>query len=275
MSIVPKDIPYIGRTGPALKTQDESLVSITAHRLVLPHHEIAWGRGDLKLRVLIMGLILSLAWVVGGGAAQAQDNLPDCGSYPRGQDNYSCLCPPTAEMYGAVWGSGPYTLDSDICIAATHAGVIGTDAGGPILAFAVEGQVSYEGSTRNGVQSSSWGAYDASFDFEIIPDDPILTQPVKTGQVRACAGFPDNLDVLTCSCTGPATAKGTFWGNDPYTIDSDICIAARHSGIITADGGTVTVIRVIGLDDYTASQNNGVQSQPSGPFDGSMVFDRN
>jgi hypothetical protein len=108
-----------------------------------------------------------------------------------------------------------------------------------------------------------------------VPVDPVITVPVKTGAIRACAEFPANLDVLTCSCTGPATAKGTFWGNDPYTIDSDICIAARHSGIITADGGTITAIRVIGLDDYTSSLNNGVQSEPSGPFGGSMVFDRN
>ncbi len=227
------------------------------------------------MRLGIIGIILTVFFSVGGGAAQAQDSLPDCGSYPRGQDSYSCQCPPTAELYGAVWGSGPYTLDSDICLAATHAGVIGIDVGGPIFAFAVAGQASYEGSTANGVQSSSWGAFDASFDFEIVPLDPIYTDPVKTGAVRACVGFPDNLDVFSCSCTSTATSKGTFWGNDPYTIDSDICIAARHSGIIDAAGGTVTAIRVIGLDEYSSTQNNGVQSEPSGPFGGSMVFDRN
>ena len=227
------------------------------------------------MRAGILGIVMGLGISFAAAAAQAQDNLPECQSYPRGQDSYSCLCPPTAELYGVVWGSGPYTLDSNICIAATHAGVISSDAGGPIFAFAVEGQDSYPGSTLNGVQSSSWGAYDASFDFEIMPFDPIITEPVKTGPVRACAGFPDTLDVVTCSCTAQATAKGTFWGNDPYTIDSDICIAARHSGIIAADGGTVTAIRVRGLDDYASSLNNGVQSEPSGPFDGSMVFDRN
>jgi LCCL domain len=227
----------------------------------------------LALSVMFFGLACALtALIAAPPAALAQGALPLCDSFPVGADAYECQCPPQDQTYGAVWGSGPYTADSNICVAAAHAGVIGPQGGG-VVAYAFAGQDSYEGSTANGVQTSTWGSYDASFMFEPAEDLPMT--PVKTGQVRACAGFPDNLDMLTCSCTGPATAKGTFWGNDPYTIDSDICIAARHSGIITADGGTVTAIRVMGLDAYTSSLNNGVQSEPSGPFEGSMVFDRN
>ena len=207
-------------------------------------------------------------------AAQAQTTPQECAAYPRGQDAYECTCPPMSEAYGSVWGSGPYTADSDVCMAALHYGAIG-QAGGDVLAYAFAGMDSYDASFANGVQSSSWGAYDSSFMFETI-ETPVNQQPIKVGgAVRACAGFPDTADILTCTCTPQATAKGTFWGNDPYTIDSDICIAARHSGIIDAVGGTVTAIRVIGLDDYTASLNNGVESQPSGPFGASMVFDRN
>ena len=203
------------------------------------------------------------------GAAAAQDNLAQCTGYPRGAESYACMCPPVAQTTGAVWGSGPYTLDSNVCQAAAHAGVI-TATGGPVLAIALEGLDSYEGTTANGVQTSSWGSYDASFTFD-IPEPA----PVKYGSNDACFGFPESLDMLTCSCTPQATAKGTFWGNDPYTIDSDICIAARHSGIIGPEGGTVTAIRTIGLQSYTSSLNNGVEGEPSGPFDGSMVFDRN
>lgn len=203
------------------------------------------------------------------GAAAAQNNLAQCESYPRGEESYACLCPPPAQSTGAVWGSGPYTLDSSICQAAAHAGVI-TANGGPVLAVALEGLDSYDGSLANGVQTSTWGSYDASFMFETAN-----AAPVKYGTGGDCAGFPQSLDTVTCSCTAQATAKGTFWGNDPYTIDSDICIAARHSGIIGPEGGVVTAIRVMGLDNYTSSSNNGVESTPSGPFDGSMVFDRN
>jgi hypothetical protein len=216
--------------------------------------------------------VLSVALPVLGclaGAAAAQTNLEQCSSYPRGDESYACLCPPTAQTTGAVWGSGPYTLDSNICQAAAHAGAINA-GGGPVVAYALEGQESYDGTVANGVQTSTWGAYDASFMFETQD-----AAPVKYGSGGDCAGFPQSLDIVTCSCTAAATAKGTFWGNDPYTIDSDICIAARHSGIIGPEGGTVTAIRVMGLDNYTSSLNNGVESAPSGPFDGSMVFDRN
>jgi hypothetical protein len=205
---------------------------------------------------------------------QAQVDPAECVAFPQGQEAYECFCPPMSEAYGSVWGSGPYTADSDVCMAALHYGTIGQD-GGNVVAYAFAGMDSYEASFANGVQSSSWGAYGSSFMFESY-DAPLDEQPIKTGgAVRACAGFPDAADILTCTCTPQATAKGTFWGNDPYTIDSDICIAARHSGIIDASGGTVTAIRVIGLDDYTSTLNNGVESEPSGPFGASMVFDRN
>ena len=219
------------------------------------------------MRSVILGV--ALVGLFAGDAALAQGNGPACGPYPRGQASYSCSCPPMSEAYGAVWGTDVFTMDSDVCMAALHSGAIGIE-GGEVFAMALPGQDGYLGSMSNGVPSSDWGAYDASFRF-----DQVNLAPVKPGVIRACAGFPDNLDSLTCSCTSAATAKGTFWGNDPYTIDSDICIAARHSGVIASEGGTVTAIRVIGLDAYTSSQNNGVQSEPSGPFDGSMVFDRN
>lgn len=221
--------------------------------------------------VMAVLALAGLVWSNSAAEAQVQGDLPACSSYPRGEVVYECQCPPMAQTTGTVWGSGPYTLDSNICQAAAHAGAIGA-AGGPVLAYQLEGQASYEASVANGVQTSSWGSYDASFLFDMIA---MLPPPVKSGEVTACAGFPDALDIYSCSCTAQATAKGTFWGNDPYTIDSDLCIAARHSGILDPVGGVVTAIRVIGLDGYTSSLNNGVESLPSGPFGASMVFDRN
>ena len=221
------------------------------------------------IRAMAVVALAGLVWSNSAADAQAQGDLPSCSSYPGGQASYSCSCPPMSEAYGFVWGTDVFTLDSDVCMAALHAGAIGI-GGGAVTASALPGQASYVGTMSNGVPSRDWGSYDASFMFE-TPEPA----PVKYGSNDACFGFPESLDMLTCSCTPQATAKGTFWGNDPYTIDSDICIAARHSGIIGPEGGTVTAIRTIGLQSYTSSLNNGVEGNPSGPFDGSMVFDRN
>lgn len=66
---------------------------------------------------------------------------------------------------GSVWGTGTYTDDSSICTAAVHAGLITVADGGEVTFRLVEGQESYEGSSANGVDSSDYGSWGASFEF--------------------------------------------------------------------------------------------------------------
>ena len=75
----------------------------------------------------------------------------------------TCSCPADGPV-GSVWGTGPYTADSDICTAARHAGVVGPE-GGEVTVRRVAGQASYAGGTANGVTTSDWGSFDASFTF--------------------------------------------------------------------------------------------------------------
>ena len=89
---------------------------------------------------------------------------PACGKFPPGQQSYACTCPAGAAP-GAVWGSGPYVADSDICTAARHAGVI-AEAGGAVVALAVAGLPAYRGSPAHGVASTDWGAYPLSYVFD-------------------------------------------------------------------------------------------------------------
>ncbi|HVM58975.1 MAG TPA: LCCL domain-containing protein, partial [Candidatus Paceibacterota bacterium] len=82
----------------------------------------------------------------------------------RGQNGqkFSYFCAPGASTGASVWGTSAYTDDSSICMAAVHAGVI-TDAGGPVTITIAGKRTSFVGSTRNGVTSASWGAWDGSF----------------------------------------------------------------------------------------------------------------
>ncbi len=95
--------------------------------------------------------------------ASAQD-LPSCGSFPGGDEAYLCQCA-AGSASGSVWGSGPYTSDSSICAAATHAGVI-DESGGPVSTISVMGLDVYIGTEANGVTTSDWGAYGSSFIFD-------------------------------------------------------------------------------------------------------------
>ena len=66
---------------------------------------------------------------------------------------------------GRVWGSDPYTADSNICTAAVHAGLIDAEAGGTVTFEVIEGPESYEGSEANGVTTDDYGAFDKAFTF--------------------------------------------------------------------------------------------------------------
>lgn len=173
----------------------------------------------------------------------------------------TCSCA-SGGATGTVWGTNVYTADSNICIAAAHAGVIGA-GGGQITVTPAGRHESYPGSTQYGISSSSWGAYDSSF-----------TVSLATMATPACATMPAGADVYECSCPAGPYA-GSAWGSGPYTNDSNICAAALHSGVLTAAGGTVRVLAAPGLQSYRGSEWNGASTMDYGPWSGSILFDRN
>jgi hypothetical protein len=63
----------------------------------------------------------------------------------------------------SVWGIDLYTDDSSVCTAAVHAGVITIEEGGSVTIEIREGEESYEGSTRNGITTFSYGTWAGSF----------------------------------------------------------------------------------------------------------------
>lgn len=77
----------------------------------------------------------------------------------------SCVCTAAQTAQGEVWGSDVYTDDSSICRAALHAGAI-PRSGGPVRLRAARGRQSYAGSTRNGVRSQRFGAWQGAFAFD-------------------------------------------------------------------------------------------------------------
>ena len=84
---------------------------------------------------------------------------------------------------GAVWGSGIYTFDSNLSLAAVHAGavapgqtkVVGVTMLGPQNAFA--------GSTQNGITTGNWGQYPAAFTFKTAKN--AMAPPARGVRLRA------------------------------------------------------------------------------------------
>jgi len=197
----------------------------------------------------------------------------ECGTIPPGVENYSCSCA-SGVPDRSVWGSGPYTADSDLCTAARHAGVIGAQ-GGNVSVSLIDGQDSYSGSTQNGVETRDWGAYGNSIMFAgaVAAANSSKDAAVST-PVAECGSLPSGDAPYVCACP-VAVSNLPVWGSGPYTADSDICTAARHSGAVGAQGGVIVVEKSQGLDAYHGSSQNGVNSNNWGNYHTSIFIRSN
>ena len=77
---------------------------------------------------------------------------------------------------------------------------------------------------------------------------------------------------FSCTCSAQSTADAVIWGTDVYTDDSALCRAALHAGVITAQGGQVTVNRTEGRGLYVGTVRNGVKSNDFPAFPSSISF---
>lgn len=215
------------------------------------------------------GGVMALGFLAFGAGMAAAQGVPACGRYPVGEATYTCTCAAGAPN-GSVWGSGPYTADSDICTAARHAGILTPD-GGAVMAFRLDGMAEYAGSQRNGVTSSRWGRYDTSIMFAPAPA-AVAAAPAEP-EITSCGVLGPDVETR-CTCDANMT-NGAVWGAGPYTSDSDLCTAARHAGAIGLDGGEVSVIRVPGLTSYKAVERNGIKSMEWGEYGESFIVNGN
>jgi hypothetical protein len=69
---------------------------------------------------------------------------------------------------GSVWGTKTYTTDSNLAMAAVHAGVLKPGQTGVVKVTIYPGQSNYAGSVKNGVSSAKWGSFDLSFRVERV-----------------------------------------------------------------------------------------------------------
>lgn len=89
--------------------------------------------------------------------------LPDAGLVKK---SYTVFCPSHCLDVAhciKVKGSGPYAVNSPVCLAAIHAGVLNPTTGGGVEVSVIEGQKSYLDSIKNGVGVIPYSDYFASF----------------------------------------------------------------------------------------------------------------
>ncbi|KAM5191995.1 cysteine-rich secretory protein LCCL domain-containing 2-like [Mantella aurantiaca] len=188
-------------------------------------------------------------------------------------------CPSDCTVNGKnVWGTGVYTEDSSICKAAIHDGVLNNN-GGLVTVKKTAGQASYTGSTRYGVTTNNYGPWSGSFVFPDASKPPasnptkVPTQkpPVQGTCSTTAKDLQESITLVQCPSDCSVNRKNV-WGTGVYTDDSSICKAAIHDGVLSNEGGLVTVKKTAGQASYTGSTRYGVTTNNYGPWSGSFVF---
>jgi hypothetical protein len=80
---------------------------------------------------------------------------------------------------GQIYGTEVFTTGSHLGMAAVHSGILKEGQKGVVKVTILAGQGSYPSTTRNGITSQPWQAYNVSFKVERVPGFVLLKQPVN------------------------------------------------------------------------------------------------
>ena len=204
------------------------------------------------------------------------------GSQIKGEPGSTHLvsCPPCGKDI-TIFGTETYTVDSPICTAAIHTGVI-SERGGEVTVMLEGGRPAYRGSKRNGVTSGDWGAYRASYRIVGAPSaappppvakGPIPIEPGCTFDTNEIKGEPGTVYRVSCPA-GCNVDPHPVWGTDHYSAHTPVCVAAIHAGLASDRGGEFTMILEEGRPAYRGSKRNGIVSQDWGSYRGGFRLQR-
>jgi len=190
-------------------------------------------------------------------------------------ESIKCTCPAMAGGR-SVWGTARYTIDSDVCRSAVHAGTAPA-AGGEVTVYLADGCPIFRGNAKNGVQSTNYSPYGRTYHF--TKDAPVCEEQTKDDVVADC---PFSMSVFAqmkpgqtwrCKCSEARMKNiGSVYGDGRYTTDSNTCSAALHAGALQAAGGDVTIHTDEGCKRFAAAAKNGVTSREWGAHAMSYAF---
>ncbi|XP_077974364.1 uncharacterized protein LOC120347949 isoform X1 [Styela clava] len=172
---------------------------------------------------------------------------------------FTATCPPGCDEFShRLWGSGVYTEDSSFCAAAIHDGIISADRGGAVTVRKIEGKSSYQGATRNGLESKPHDKAKTSFIFQNAGK---ARRPVYEVSCIVQASWIKETDFNIICPGGCGVVTDRLWGDMMYTDDSYLCAAAIHGGMIKDSiGGEVHVIKAGVQNGFKGKNRNGVIS---------------
>jgi hypothetical protein len=120
--------------------------------------------GDLEVRLADVFSLRSP--LTGYAEVEPRDVLSDPGHLAgyQNQIGKTLRFRVTGALTGSIWGTGIYTTDSTLALAAVHAGVLQPGQTGIVRVRIVGSPPVFASSTRNGVTSAAYGVFPAGFE---------------------------------------------------------------------------------------------------------------
>ena len=229
----------------------------------------------LAARLLaVLGLALAFAPAAHAQSSPCPGNMASYFNLKNGE-SIKCTCPALSGGR-TVWGTARYTVDSDVCRSAVHAGAAPA-AGGEVTVYLAEGCPIFRSNAKNGVQSTNYGPYARTYHF--VKDAPPCEEQTKDDPVTDC---PFSMSVFAqmkpgqtwrCKCSEQRMkSAGSVYGDGRFTADTNTCTAAQHAGVLQDAGGEVTVYTDEGCKRFAAAVKNGITSREWGAYAMSYGF---
>ena len=158
---------------------------------------------------------------------------------------------------GDVWGSNPYSCDTDLCRAGIHDGQINENGGMYIIAYGGPYN-NFPPSQKFGIMSNSW---------EASQNTHFVVASISSYRFDTSKFHFDKCGLYIGDCLGKSNGccqEGVVFGSNPYSHESIICNSALHSGVINSSGGLFAIHAGGQVTKFVGSSNNGITSEKNG-----------
>src|SRR5437660_375346 len=150
----PRKVAKPGETGIEVKLTDDSVIKLTlldsAVEFATPHGKLTIPVNEIRRVELGLRIPDDIATIIKAAAADP-GNLT---SYQQPQHiGKTFVFKVTGRADGSLWGTGTYTLDSTLSMAAVHAGALKIGQTGNVKVTILPAMAGFIGSTQNGITS--------------------------------------------------------------------------------------------------------------------------
>ena len=168
-----------------------------------------------------------------------------------------------------IFGTIVYTLDSPICKAAIHSGIL-KEQGGKIIIKLVSGLKYYMGSMQYGIQSVGISKSTLAYIIENAP--PVSIISCKETASNIIFSGPIGMKFLVKCPVDCSKISHNVFGSNIYSGDSSICQSAIHFGALNDRGGEVNFVIEKGEKLYYGKRSFGIESKDRDIYVKSIKF---